>query len=325
MAGADAKSPLVTSGYELDEVDLLVGAQSPDKARLLLPNTAQLEYGPTSSSYSPMRSPWKGMAGGAGGTVTTILTVVFSVVVIIMTGVAVFSPEWLATSSSSTSSSAESNPLMLHPPIGEPVPVLPVPVSQAAPPLMSPAPPTPADDVEFRFETASIPPALAHPTASTTAELAHPTNNTDSYSPSKPDVDAHIISYSAYTSFPLTPHQYAEECWAQLNSSPHVHGSFWGPEHAHEHHGTDVAVHKSDSDARYCSSSITYMLDGTSVGFTAELAVLAQVVGLAREVRPESIVPFMIAQVDVDWTGSIDDIQRKRPFFIIDKYWNRGS
>lgn len=84
-----------------------------------------------------------------------------------------------------------------------------------------------------------------------------------------------IISYENYTHFPLTPEQYAYQC-ANLTGGFMKLGGFWDP-------GPDVA-HPSTSNPDVCESSITYMLDGT-VGLLADLNIMAQVAGLAREVR----------------------------------------
>lgn len=90
---------------------------------------------------------------------------------------------------------------------------------------------------------------------------------------------ARIIDYSKYKTFPLTPHQYAEECWVQFEH--HEHGAFWDVPHDGV---ADVAKHVSDTDPKYCSTSVTYLLDGSSSGLVAELAVIAQVAQLAIDV-----------------------------------------
>ncbi|KZT56131.1 hypothetical protein CALCODRAFT_330657 [Calocera cornea HHB12733] len=100
-----------------------------------------------------------------------------------------------------------------------------------------------------------------------------------------------VIDYSNYTSFPLTTMEYAAECW-KLHQKPHKHGAFWAP----GNHGVHDVLHTESPNV--CSSSITYMLDG-EIGLAADLALIAQIAGLARE--------------------------RNRTFFIDDTYWNRGS
>lgn len=106
---------------------------------------------------------------------------------------------------------------------------------------------------------------------------------------------APILSYANYTSFPLTPVQYLEECITFQNALGRVVGGYWytPPE------GPLDVVHKDDNaeyqktkththlpemeEKKICSKSITYMLDGY-VGLAADLALMAQVAGLAREV-----------------------------------------
>lgn len=91
-----------------------------------------------------------------------------------------------------------------------------------------------------------------------------------------------IISYENYTSFPLQPTEYRREC-GKLNSGFMVHGDYWdtiGPM------GKMDVLHHDESDSagqKTCSSTITYMLDGM-VGLAADLALMAQVAALAREV-----------------------------------------
>jgi hypothetical protein len=84
------------------------------------------------------------------------------------------------------------------------------------------------------------------------------------------------IDYSSYISFPLTPLQYAAECW-KLHQGLVQHMGYWVvPEK-----GIMDVSHKSFS--RTCNSTITYQLDQYS-GLFAQLALLAQVAALAREV-----------------------------------------
>ncbi|VDB90220.1 unnamed protein product [Peniophora sp. CBMAI 1063] len=99
---------------------------------------------------------------------------------------------------------------------------------------------------------------------------------------------AELISYENHTVFPLTPGQYADHC-TKLTGGFMKLGGFWDP-------GPDVA-HPTASDPNICESSITYMLDGT-VGLIADLNLMAQVAGLAREFN--------------------------RTFVVNDDYWNRG-
>jgi len=76
-----------------------------------------------------------------------------------------------------------------------------------------------------------------------------------------------------------------------MNSGPHHHAGYWADK------GIDVP-HPSASDATICSSTITYMLDG-SKGIGSDVALIAQFAGLARE--------------------------RNRTFIIMDQQWNRGK
>ncbi|OCB87077.1 hypothetical protein A7U60_g5812 [Sanghuangporus baumii] len=86
-----------------------------------------------------------------------------------------------------------------------------------------------------------------------------------------------ILSYENYTSFPLTPLEYRQECYKFLAGMKGPMGTYW-----HIPPGGPMDVeHKEDS--RVCKSTITYMLDGY-VGLAADLALMAQVAGLAREV-----------------------------------------
>ncbi|KAK0222529.1 hypothetical protein EDD85DRAFT_779310 [Armillaria nabsnona] len=100
-----------------------------------------------------------------------------------------------------------------------------------------------------------------------------------------------IISYENYTSFPLSTHDYLVECYKMHPGGFMPPTKFWEPNVA----GVMDVVHSDDKDV--CSSTITYMLDGR-MGLLADLALIAQAAGLARE--------------------------RNRTFFIDDTYWNRG-
>ncbi|KAH9486422.1 hypothetical protein JR316_0000486 [Psilocybe cubensis] len=134
--------------------------------------------------------------------------------------------------------------------------------------------------------------------ASSSAPIATSALNSK-FSPShshKPTIPgAHTISYANYTTFPLHPNEYLNEC-AKLHQGYMSHGDFWdiGPMG-----GMDVP-HDDDikSAGKVCSSTITYMLDGT-VGLSADLALMAQAAALANE--------------------------RNRTFFVDDTYWNRGK
>ncbi|ESK96166.1 hypothetical protein Moror_7307 [Moniliophthora roreri MCA 2997] len=104
-----------------------------------------------------------------------------------------------------------------------------------------------------------------------------------------------IISYENYTTFPLLPTEYMSEC-AKLMGGFHHHGAYWESDSME---AMDV-VHadENDENSEICSSTITYMLSGR-VGLVADLALMAQAAGLARE--------------------------RNRTFLVDDTYWDRGN
>ena len=101
--------------------------------------------------------------------------------------------------------------------------------------------------------------------------------------------NSNILSYANYDHFPLTPNQYLHECGLYQASIAHPVGDYWyrppgGPLDVIHH---DVVEHVNMAEhspvIKTCTSSITYMLDGY-VGLAADLALMAQVAGLAREV-----------------------------------------
>jgi hypothetical protein len=98
----------------------------------------------------------------------------------------------------------------------------------------------------------------------------------------------HLLSYENYTTFPLYPLQYLAEC-KKLNTGYMRHGDYWDISVTGV---IDTAHHDPSAtggNSRVCSSSITYMLDGT-VGLTADLALMAQAAALAREVGFQSSI-----------------------------------
>ena len=101
---------------------------------------------------------------------------------------------------------------------------------------------------------------------------------------------APILSYENYTSFPLTPLQYREECGKWFSRGSHMHPYWWVPAEGPMdvvHHDDELAqtTHLPEAESkRVCNSTITYMLDGY-VGLAADLALMAQVAAHAREVR----------------------------------------
>jgi len=100
-----------------------------------------------------------------------------------------------------------------------------------------------------------------------------------------------LIDYSGYSTFPLSPLQYAAECW-KMHQGPVRHQGYWDVPES----GIMDVNHAASSEI--CSSTITYQLDSHS-GLFAQLALLAQVAALARE--------------------------RGRTLFVDDKFWNRGK
>lgn len=226
---------------ELDEIDLL---SSPDKQRLLaVPGSGSTDHGRSSPvrtpGQPPLGSPWMNTMGSLS---SATLGIVFAIVIIGLMGISIFAPEILESSHASDAASLNNTPLA-NPSLDPTV----------APPLSE------ANDTSIL--DVPVPPTNSNP---------HPHPH---------DPPERIIDYSKYTSFPLTPHQYAEECWVQFKH--HGHGAFW----AAPHDGiADVAQHISDSDPKYCSTSVTYLLDGSSSGLVAELAVIAQVAQLAIDV-----------------------------------------
>ncbi|KAF9516073.1 hypothetical protein BS47DRAFT_1381245 [Hydnum rufescens UP504] len=127
--------------------------------------------------------------------------------------------------------------------------------------------------------------------------LTNPESNTrdvDSINITTTVTSAFVIDYSAYSTFPLTPLQYAEECWKQIKEHPN-NGAYW----FEPAQGFSDAPHFQTHVRGVCNSSITYMLDGSTSGLVSELAILAQAAALARE--------------------------RGSAFFVSDKYWNRGK
>lgn len=118
----------------------------------------------------------------------------------------------------------------------------------------------------------------------------------DAIHPSDPE---HIISYENYTHFPLDPMEYKEECHKLMGE---VIGpmEYWSGQKDVIHHEVNPGKYPvaEGLPTQTCSKTITYMLDG-HVGLLADLALMAQAAGLAREVG--------------------------RTFFVDDTYWNRGK
>ncbi|KAG6865105.1 hypothetical protein C0991_005066 [Blastosporella zonata] len=112
-----------------------------------------------------------------------------------------------------------------------------------------------------------------------------PANSTSSTVPPIHDnspavVDPHLlISYANYTTFPLRPSEFLTEC-GKLNKGYMSHGEYWQP---HKMGVMDTPHPYVAGSEEVCGSTITYMLDG-EVGLLADLALLAQIAALAREV-----------------------------------------
>lgn len=119
--------------------------------------------------------------------------------------------------------------------------------------------------------------------------------STSSASPSSPpeqEHGVHLISYENYTTFPLHPLQYLSEC-TKLNAGYMAHGDYWDISLMG---AMDTAHHEPSAtggNSKICSSTITYMLDGT-VGLTADLALIAQAAALAREVGFPELYVFTL-------------------------------
>jgi hypothetical protein len=129
----------------------------------------------------------------------------------------------------------------------------------------------------------------------------------------------YIISYENYTRFPLDPIEYKTECHKLMGEVMGPMG-FWSGQQDVVHHD-DIKAGKHTAAAGWqtqiCSKTITYMLDG-HVGLLADLALMAQVAGLARMVS----VGFGVSRCSL---RSCFSPQANRTFLIDDTYWNRGK
>ena len=105
-----------------------------------------------------------------------------------------------------------------------------------------------------------------------------------STSPSSPE-------HGLVATFPLHPPQYLAEC-NKLNTGYMAHGDYWDISFMDP---TDTAHHEQSTgeNSMICSSTITYMLDGT-VGLTADLALMAQAAALAREVKFQGLMIWLL-------------------------------
>jgi hypothetical protein len=123
------------------------------------------------------------------------------------------------------------------------------------------------------FSAVGIAEASPSPTPTTKQDDTHP----------HPE---HIISYENYTHFPLDPLEYKAECYKLVGD---VMGAmeFWSGEEDVVHHDqVDPGPYPPHEGlpTHFCNKTITYMLDG-HVGLLADLALMAQAAGLAREVN----------------------------------------
>ncbi|KAG8721339.1 hypothetical protein FRC08_013884 [Ceratobasidium sp. 394] len=112
------------------------------------------------------------------------------------------------------------------------------------------------------------------------------------------------IDYSAYSTFPLTPEQYRTECWKQQASANH--GGYWykPPE------GVADVAHPA-TKGKVCSSTITFMFDGDR-GLMADLALIAQLAGLAREQGRTFLIDDRL-WTRGNWTTHFKDIRQTQP------------
>ncbi|KAG8764291.1 hypothetical protein FRC11_005095 [Ceratobasidium sp. 423] len=115
-----------------------------------------------------------------------------------------------------------------------------------------------------------------------------------------------LIDYSAYSGFPLTPEQYRGECWKQQSS--HFHGSYWDKPPGKW--GVADVKHLQSND-KVCSSTITFMFDGDR-GLMADLALIAQLAGLAREQNRTFLIDDRL-WTRGNWTTHFKDIRETQP------------
>lgn len=110
-----------------------------------------------------------------------------------------------------------------------------------------------------------------------------PTTKQDDTPPPHPE---HIISYENYTRFPLDPLEYKAECHKLMGDIMGAMEYWSGEEDVVHHDEVDPGPYPAPEGlpTQICGKTITYMLDG-HVGLLADLALMAQAAGLAREVN----------------------------------------
>ncbi|TFY67983.1 hypothetical protein EVG20_g3728 [Dentipellis fragilis] len=147
------------------------------------------------------------------------------------------------------------------------------------------------------------------PSTSSPISISHPAMHNDS-----------IISYENYTHFPLLPTEYRTECW----KIPMHHDYFWSGHKDVIHHDIENPSKLPEGErTQICSRTITYMLDG-HVGLLADLALMAQVAAMAREVG--CLTDSMYFTVySLLHTCTITTHQRNATFLVDDTYWDRGN
>ncbi|KAJ7155900.1 hypothetical protein C8R43DRAFT_1125809 [Mycena crocata] len=119
----------------------------------------------------------------------------------------------------------------------------------------------------------------------------------------KPTVGPNVklVSYENYTKFPLEPLEYRAECiklsQGVMKPYPYWDTAFQGVRDV-PHRDEQPGYTPPPGEARVCSRTITYQLDGWA-GLMVDLALIAQAAALARE--------------------------RNATFFVDDRFWNRGK
>lgn len=150
-------------------------------------------------------------------------------------------------------------------------------------------------------DTAAITNAGPTPTATATANVPSVDEQDDmpeeDDSAESDDHEHHhpTIDYSSYSTFPLKPASYRQECTKFVGNVPHHHMGYW---HADSDY-RDIPHKETDSSGKkYCEKTLTYLLDDHH-GFAYNLNGLLQ--------------SWSLAQKD------------NRTFFVDDTYWQLGK